>query len=96
MKSDGKWGFIDRTGKEFTLLKYDNAEPFSEGMARVNLGGKWGFIDRTGKEITPLKYDYALDFHEGSAGVEMEGRWGRIDKDGNEHSIDKRPVEPAG
>jgi hypothetical protein len=28
--ANGKWGFIDATGKEVIPLKYDYAEPFSE------------------------------------------------------------------
>lgn len=60
----GKYGFIDTTGREICPLKYDQVWEFSEGLAAVNVGasecqgGKWGFIDRTGKEVIPLIYDY--------------------------------------
>ena len=47
---DGKWGFIDRTGKEITPLKYDYALDFHEGSAGVEMEGRWGRIDKDGNE----------------------------------------------
>jgi hypothetical protein len=81
---NGKWGYIDKTGKEVIPLKYDNVFPFSEGLARVELNGRWGYIDRTGKKITPLKYDVTWPFSEGLAPVLLSGKWGYIDKTGKE------------
>ena len=56
-----KIGFIDKTGKEVVLLKYDEASLYGfydEGdFLPVKLNGKWGFINKTGKEIIPIKYD---------------------------------------
>ena len=84
----GKLGFIDKTGREITPLKYDVANAFSEGLAKVRIGsykdGKYGFIDKTGGEITPLKYDKADDFRDGLAKVGLDGKWGFIDKTGEE------------
>jgi hypothetical protein len=62
----GKWGFIDKAGKEVIPCKYDITSGFSDGLAAVRLGdgktGKWGFIDKAGKEIVPPKYDFAMGF----------------------------------
>ena len=72
---NGKFGFIDKTGKYIIKPQYDAASPFSEGMAAVNIGakqgygGKWGYIDRTGKMIIKPKYDYAGQFKNGIAEV---------------------------
>ena len=55
---NGKWGFIDKTGKEVIALKYDFAYGFSGGLAQVELNEKHSFIDTTGREVIPLKYDY--------------------------------------
>jgi len=55
---DGKWGFIDKTGKEISAIKYDYVFFFSEGMARVLLDNKYGFIDKLGNEVIPLTYDF--------------------------------------
>jgi len=48
---DGKWGYIDREGKEVIQIKYDGAGDFFEGRARVVLNGKYSFINKEGKEI---------------------------------------------
>ena len=84
VKLDGKYGYIDKIGKEIIPLKYDLVESFSEGLARVKLDGKWEFIDKTGKEIAPLKYDYVDSFSEGLAWVKLDGKYGFIDKTGKE------------
>lgn len=41
---NGKWGFIDKTGKEVIPFIYDSVWYFSEGLAAVELNGKWGYI----------------------------------------------------
>ncbi len=55
VKLDGKWGYIDTTGREVIPFKYDYAGDFSEGLAAVNLDGKRGFIDTTGQVVIPCK-----------------------------------------
>ena len=87
VKLDGKWGFIDMTGKEVIPCKYDAASArtfFSEGLAAVSLNGKWGFIDRTGREVVSFRYSTAQNFSNGVAVVEeSEGRI-LIDQTGRE------------
>jgi hypothetical protein len=46
---DGKWGFIDKTGRVVIPLIYDYVEPFHEGLCRFLKDGKYGFIDKTGR-----------------------------------------------
>ncbi len=98
VKLDGKWGFIDKTGKEVVPCKYDTdiisyEKTFSEGLAAMVTGkypnNKWGFIDTTGKETVPFKYDGVEKFSGGLAVVRMgpdtaEGKYGFIDKTGKE------------
>jgi hypothetical protein len=50
-------------------MRYEDAEPFAEGLARVRSGGKWGYIDKTGNLVVPAVYQSALDFSEGMAVV---------------------------
>ena len=72
---NGKYGFIDKTGKEVIPIKYDDANSFSEGLAMVRLDKKYGFIDKTGKEVIHIKYDDAYSFSEISlALVKLEGK----------------------
>ena len=82
VKLNGKWGFIDKTGKEVTPIKYDYAVGFSEGLASVKLNNKYGFIDKTGKEVIPIKYDDAYMFSEGLAEVKLEGKYFYINRKG--------------
>ncbi len=84
VKLNGKWGYINKIGKEVIPLKYDYLYAFREGLAEAELNKKWGFIDRTGKEIIPIKYDYLGFFKEGLAKVKLNGKWGFIDKTGKE------------
>jgi hypothetical protein len=63
--SNGKYGYIeDHSGKKIIPFKYDDAWPFSEGLAAVKVDGKWGFIDKTGKEIIPCVYSETGSFSE--------------------------------
>ncbi|MCL2817054.1 MAG: WG repeat-containing protein, partial [Clostridiales bacterium] len=92
---DGKYGFVDTSGKLVMLLEYDGADDFREGLARVYTGGftgegawtgKMGFIDKKGKVVVPSEYDIVGDFIEGLAvvlkGDVQNGKWGIIDKKG--------------
>ena len=52
---NGKWGFIDKMGKEVVPLKYGHVKSFHEGLACVVAeDDKCGFIDKVGKEVVPL------------------------------------------
>ena len=81
---NGKYGFIDKTGREVIPCKYDYVWDFEEGLALVKLNEKWGFVDTTGKEICPIKYDVIGQFKEGLALVELNNKCGFIDKTGKE------------
>lgn len=65
--ANGKWGVIDKSGKQIVPFKYDMINTFHNGLASVFIGdqstgiGKWGYIDKNGKEVVPCKYDY-VDF----------------------------------
>ena len=63
--------------------QYEEAEPFSEGLAAVKKDGKWGYIDTTGKYVIKPKYEEASDFFDnGLACIQINGKWGFIDKTG--------------
>ena len=81
---DGKYGFVDKTGKEVVPLIYDSVENFSEGLAQVEKDSKYGFVDQTGKEVVPLIYDSVDSFSDGLARVEKDGKRNYIDKTGKE------------
>lgn len=79
---DKKWGYLDAGFNVAIEFQFDEANPFSEGLAAVKKG-KWGYIDKTGKQIIPLKYAAAPGpFSEGLAWV-REGRYYQyVDKTG--------------
>lgn len=59
----GKFGFIDATGKVVVPISYDVAELLKNGcilLAKKAENDKWvyGYADSTGKVIVPLMYDY--------------------------------------
>ena len=81
---NGKFGFVDKTGKEIVPPKYDDIHEFSEGLAKVQIDGKRGFINTEGKEVVELKYDKAWKFSEGLAKVKANGKFGFVDKTGKE------------
>lgn len=82
--TDGKWGYIDKTGKYVINPQFDEASPFAEnGLARVASGEKYGFIDETGKYVINPQFDWASFFAEnGLACVNIDEKWGYIDKTG--------------
>ncbi|MGI7157691.1 WG repeat-containing protein, partial [Campylobacter coli] len=54
---NGKWGFIDKSGKFVIEPKFDSIWDFSEGLAKVGLNGKYGLIDKSGKIVIEPKFD---------------------------------------
>ncbi|MDI6782868.1 MAG: WG repeat-containing protein, partial [bacterium] len=82
----GKWGYIDKTGKEIIKLQFKNASGFSEGRAEVSIGKKWGYIDKTGKVVIAPQFDDVWSFQNGlamvSIGSRVSEKWGWIDKTG--------------
>ena len=88
VKKNGKWGFIDKTGKEVIPMQYSDVGYFNEGLVPVELGEQWGFFDNKGQEVIPVKlqYDNVWSFREGLAKVCKIGNFecGFIDKTGQE------------
>jgi len=57
-KENGLMGYKDQSGKVVIKAQFDDAEKFSQGIARVynKVKGAAAYIDTTGKLITPFKY----------------------------------------
>ena len=57
VRKNGKWGYIDSSGKEIIECKYKEVREFNTKAAPVCLvERKWGLIDLQGREIRPLIY----------------------------------------
>ena len=87
VKLNGKYGFIDKNGREIIPCNYDwidDEHYLCNDNCRIVLNGKYGFIDKNGKEVIPCNYDFACVFDEGLAAIKLNGKWGFIDRDGIE------------
>ena len=51
----GKWGYIDESGAKVIDYRYDYADFFVNGRAKVGKDRKYGFIDEGGKKIIKIK-----------------------------------------
>jgi hypothetical protein len=82
-KRDGRWGFVTLAGERVIPPRFDDASPFSEGLALVRMGGRAGYVDRSGTVVIPPRYLIAGPFSEGRAPVEVQSkRFGYIDGSG--------------
>ena len=68
--AEEKYGYVDRGGEFVIEPAYDEAAPFSEGLARVAVvvddEEKLGFIDRGGRFVIPPRFNTDFDFRRNS------------------------------
>lgn len=87
-KLNGKWGVVDRSGKEWLV------EPAYDGVVCDGLGRCWddgAVFVRKGQQVLLLVdgkqvgevYEDARPFAGGWAAVKQNGRWGYIDREGS-------------
>ena len=86
IKKNGKWGYIDTSGKTIIDFQFDAAEDFYDGLAPVKVDDKWGYIDSTGRLKIMCKYDQADCFSEGLACVKQGKKYGYIKPNGSDPS----------
>ncbi len=79
----GQWGYRSReTQKVIIPNQFEQAQPFSEGLAGVRIQGRWGYINRSGKVVIPPRFEDVGRFHAGLAAVQWKGRVGAINRKG--------------
>ena len=70
-KKDGKYGFVDKSGKVIVDYIYDDAtEQNAYGYAGIKKDGKWGTIDGKGKVVQEPTYNL-----EDYLKIDFIGRW---------------------
>lgn len=80
---NGKYGFIDKNGKEIVEAKFDNIIlNNSESLVAVKFNGLWGFIDKNGEFIIIPQYKETKGFKDGLAFVKDENFEGYINMQG--------------
>lgn len=82
--NDSKYGYFNTKGEVVVEPgKYDDANHFSCGVARVKKNGKYGYINTKGEEVIPLNFDSCRDFSENLARVYAKGKYGFINLKGD-------------
>jgi WG repeat protein len=77
-----KVGFVDEHGGFGISPSFDDALPFSEGLAAVKIGQYWGFVDTSGSQVIKPRFSAAFYFREGVATAELESSPVLIDRSG--------------
>jgi hypothetical protein len=75
------WGYIDTVGKNGSR-RFDGAEDFSNGVARVRIKDKWGFIGLDYNYAINPQFDDCEDFTEDYTVARFKDNWGIINKNG--------------
>jgi len=75
VKQEGKFGYIDRSGRVIIQPQYEHAGRFAEGRALVRIQSKPHFIDGAGKVLFSSPFHDDVTFAEGYAG-------GHVGRDG--------------
>ena len=78
----GRYGFIDRSGREIVAPTLRAANHFHEGLASFLEDGAYGFLDTTGHVVIAPSFEAVDDFREGRAVVTVKGKLGVIDRSG--------------
>jgi hypothetical protein len=82
-RMNGKYGFIDKTGKTVIEARFQRALEFTEGLAAVeDARGQWGYMDVKGDMAIKPLFAAALPFSEGLGSVRMGDKFGCINKAG--------------
>jgi hypothetical protein len=94
VKIQGKWGFIDTSGKlvipaqfdpnidEYHDDNYRGEGAFSCGLAPIKLKGKWGYINHRGDPVIQPQFERAEPFDQDVAAVSIGGKWGYVRPNG--------------
>ena len=61
-KSNGKFGYVNHTGKEVIPAKFDFASGFLEKLALIEENGKFGFINTKGEIVIKPEFEFASAF----------------------------------
>ncbi|WP_289046724.1 WG repeat-containing protein [uncultured Olleya sp.] len=85
VEQNNKWGFINAKSKIIIDFRFDEANRFHKGLARVSMNKKFGFINTKGEIIIPIKFDKAhYYFNEKVEEFELDGKKYYFDNTGKE------------
>ena len=75
VKKNGKWGFINTTGKVEISYLFDDALSFGQHLAAVKQGELWGYAGLDGTVVTEMVFLQAKSFLNGHAPVLTNRGW---------------------
>ena len=80
----GFWGYVNKIGVEVVKPQYEDAMPFSNGLAAVKSGGLYGFINTSGEMVIAPAFE-AIEggFIYDRCVFEKDGKKGLMDSAGN-------------
>lgn len=82
VRSQGRWGFVDRRGAWVVPPRFEAAGRWTGGVAPVREKGRWGLLGGDGEFRVKPVFDEAGSFWNGCLPVRRAGRWGLIDARG--------------
>ena len=87
VKKDGKYGTINKDGKEMIPIIYDWVGfhyKQNKGLVQVKLGDRRGFVRSNGDVVIPISYEDAeYYFCDHLVRVKLHGKWGYLDHNGD-------------
>lgn len=89
VQRDGKYGFLDRYGREVIPCIYDAVSLFGLGRAMVSQGDRYGIVDTAGRTVLPMEYEChsakaeMYVYRDSLALVQKDGKMFYVDLDGN-------------
>ncbi len=72
---NGRYGYVNKNGREVISPQFDSAQPFSEGLAAVSQNGRYGFIAENGEWAFSAIYEDIRSFDGGFAWGKSGGLW---------------------
>lgn len=85
--ASGAWGYRDEAGELAIPFQFEEAAPFSGGLAAVCLRGEdgetlYGFVSPEGGMTVPAEYDGARSFDGGTGALLLGDNWAYVDQEG--------------
>lgn len=94
IRRDGLYGYADAKGEVVVEPKYDAAEQFREGRAKVEIDGRKGLIDKSGRWVIPARCEQLeYDDVSGITLLQADGVWSVADYEGRPMGICSRRVD---
>lgn len=81
IRSEEKYGLLDRKGIAITSVDFDEYSKFNLNYAKVSISGKFGYIDNKGTQILPIIYDSIFESNDDDIEiVEINNKFGIINR----------------